>query len=147
MNTASKTMVGGLVATAAMTALMLMAPMMGMPEMNIGAMLAGMLGVPTTLGWVMHVMIGILFAFGYTYLAGPRLPIQQPFLRGMVYGLVVFLFAQIMLFGMGAMGLMPNSPMENSELALLGSLMGHLVYGGVLGAVVDSRTAYVRSHP
>lgn len=145
MNTASKTVVGGLVATAAMTALVLMAPMMGIPQMDIGAMVAGMLRLPTAIGWVMHVMIGILFAFGYTYLLSPRLPVPKPFLRGMVYGFIVFLLAQILFFLLGIMELMPDSPMEDSGLALLGSLMGHLVYGGVLGAVLDRQTEPLRS--
>lgn len=41
----------GLLATAAMTLLMLGAPMMGMPKMPIGEMLADFLHMPVVPGW------------------------------------------------------------------------------------------------
>lgn len=50
MTTPVKILVAGLVATAAMTMLMLVAPLMGMPPMNIGAMLGGTLGTSATVG-------------------------------------------------------------------------------------------------
>ncbi len=137
MNTLGKTIVGGLVATGAMTILMLMAPLMGMPEMNIGAMLAGMMGLPTAVGWVMHFMIGTVFALGYVYVVGNMLPIDRPFLRGMVFGILVFVGAQLMFFVMRSMGLMP-APTGSALMAMMGSLMGHLLYGGVLGAIAES---------
>ena len=60
-------MKSGLIATAAMTMLMLIAPMMGMPEMPIGKMLAGFMNIPEVLGWIMHVMIGVVLAALYIY--------------------------------------------------------------------------------
>lgn len=82
MTTPVKILVGGLVATGAMTLLMLVAPMMGMPPMNMGAMLGGMLGTSATVGWMMHFMIGIVFTAVYAYFFNPRLPIQNPVVRG-----------------------------------------------------------------
>jgi len=57
-----RAIVAGLAGTAVMTALMLMAPMMGMPPMNIGKMLGSMMGGITTLGWVAHFMFGTVLA-------------------------------------------------------------------------------------
>ena len=135
MSLLTKTIIGGLVATGAMTLLMVMAPLMGMPEMNIGAMLAGMMGVPTAVGWLMHFIIGTVFALGYVYVVGSKLPIHQPILRGMVYGILVFVGAQLMFFTMRSMEVMPAQT-GNALLSMMGSLMGHLLFGGVLGAMV-----------
>lgn len=55
---------GGIVATAAMTMLMLIAPMMGMPETPIGNMLARFMGIPVWMGWVMHFVIGAALGAG-----------------------------------------------------------------------------------
>lgn len=141
MSTLGKTIVGGLVATGAMTVLMLIAPLMGMPEMNIGAMLAGMMGMPTPVGWLMHFMIGTVFALGYTYVVGSKLPIHQPVVRGMVYGILVFIGAQLMFFVMRSMGLMPDQT-GSAVLAVMGSLMGHLLYGGVLRAIAEPSASH-----
>ena len=145
MSILSKTILAGLVATAAMTVLMIMAPMMGMPKMNIGAMLGGMMGMSATVGWVMHFIIGVIFALGYTYVIGNKLPIQSPLVRGMVYGFIVFVVAQVMMFIMGSMGMMP-APSGDATMAMIGSLMGHLVYGAVLGAMVGTVAASSHAH-
>jgi len=62
-----KTIVGGIAGTGIMTLIMLMAPMMGIPKMNPPEMLSGMLGLPLIIGWIMHFMIGIVFASFYVY--------------------------------------------------------------------------------
>ncbi len=64
------------------------------------------------------------------------LPIDRPFVRGMVYGVLVFIAAQLMFFVMRSMGSMPDQT-GSALLAVMGSLMGHLLYGGVLGAIAE----------
>ena len=78
MTTPVKILVAGLVATAAMTMLMLVAPLIGMPPMNIGAMLGGMLGASATVGWMMHFMIGVLFTAAYAFFFNKRLTSACP---------------------------------------------------------------------
>lgn len=46
----TRALIAGLLGTVAMTVMMLMAPLMGMPEMNIGKMLAGFMGISVVLG-------------------------------------------------------------------------------------------------
>ncbi len=60
---------GGLIGTAVMTLLMTMAPMMGMPKMDMPALLGSMFGAPGSrlLGLLMHFMMGT--AFGLVYAA------------------------------------------------------------------------------
>ena len=55
-----RAVLAGLAGTAVMTMLMLLAPRMGMPPMNVGAMLGSVMGGNTTFGWVAHFMIAAL---------------------------------------------------------------------------------------
>ena len=136
MNKHKNVIIGGIVATLAMTMLMLVAPMMGMPKMNTGEMLGGMMGGSVILGWMMHFVIGIIFAYAYLYLLNKKLPVANNYLRGVIYGFIVFIFAQIIMAMMGAMGMAPEMPNENMAMMIVGSIMGHLVYGTVLGAFI-----------
>lgn len=58
----------GTIGTAIMTVVMMVAPMMGMPKMSPPEMLSGMLEMPVIVGWIMHFLIGIMFAFAYAHL-------------------------------------------------------------------------------
>ena len=69
----SQAVIGGIVATLAMTMVMFIAPYMGLPKMNAAAMLSMMMGVPVLIGWGLHFMIGIVFALAYVFLFVPIL--------------------------------------------------------------------------
>ncbi len=136
MNTLSKAIVAGAAGTAVMTLFAMMGPMMGMPKMDAAAMLGGMMGGSLALGWMMHFAIGIIFACGYIFILNDRLPIVNNYVRGAVFGIIVFLFAQIMMAIMNGMGMMPAMPMDNMMMMAIGSLMGHIVFGAVLGIFI-----------
>lgn len=132
----TKALLAGIAGTLAMTMLTYVAPMMGMPEMDIPEMLSGFMGVPVVAGWFAHFMIGTGFAVVYAYVFISRIPGSPP-VRGAIYGLIPWLLAQVMvnpIMGAGVFALNTPAPM----LMVVGSLMGHLVYGGVLGAVYGS---------
>jgi len=119
----------GTIGTAAMTAVGLwVAPMMGLPPMNPAVMLAGAMGGSLALGWLAHFMIGITLAAGYG-LFGSRFP-GPGFVRGALYGIVPFFMAQIVVMPMMGMPLF-----SGSAAMAMGSLVGHLVYGGFVGGV------------
>ena len=123
-----KSILGGIIGTVIMSIMMFIASMMGMPKMSPPNMLASMMGMPVIIGWVMHFMIGIVFALAYTYLFAPKIKISNIFLKGSIFGFVAFIFAQIMLAIIGAM--LPMPEMEGSMmLMMIGSIMGHLIYG------------------
>lgn len=128
----------GLLATAAMTALMLAAPMIGMPEMPVGKMLAGFMHIPEVFGWMVHVMIGVILAGFYITLFRDKLT-YHPAVKGMLFGLIPFLMAQIAVMPMMGMGVFTSAagPMQMKMIA--GSLMGHLVYGLVLGLTAEEK--------
>ncbi len=132
-----RSILAGVLATAVMTVFMLLAPMMGFPKMNPADMMSGMLGVSPIVGWIMHFMIGIIFAAVYVYLFNPRVHIHSRAGKGMVYGIVVFVFAQVMMFLMSKMMPMPsNSMKDDMVLMMIGSLIGHLVFGLLVGLLV-----------
>jgi uncharacterized membrane protein YagU involved in acid resistance len=124
-----RVVLAGLVGTAAMTALMLMSPLMGLPPMDIGRMLGSMMGGNIALGWVSHFMIGVVLAFAYALFFVSRIP-GPGLARGAIYGLLPWLAAQVVVMPMMGAGFF-----SGSVAAAAGSLMGHLVYGGVIGAV------------
>ena len=124
-----RAVLGGLVATALMTVLMLMAPWMGLPPMNIGAMLGSMMGGSYFLGWMAHFVIGAILAILYAALFATRLP-GPGFVRGALYGAAPWIVAQLVVMPMMGAGVFGGS-----FGAGFGSLMGHLVYGAVLGGV------------
>lgn len=125
-----QSVVGGIVGTAVMTMVMFVAPMMGMPKMNPAAMLSGMMGFPIAIGWIMHFVIGIVFGLGYVFVFEKLVrKINSRVLRGAIFGFAVFVFAQIMMAIMGAvMGGIP-APEGNMLLIVMGSIIGHIVYG------------------
>lgn len=126
-------LLAGAVGTAAITMLMLSAPLMGMPKMPIGEMLGSFLHIGSAAGWAMHIVIGLVLALIYAGWFATRLP-GGPALRGAIYGFGVFLVAQVVVTPMMGGGVFSggNMPM------IVGSLMGHLVYGALVGAVYGS---------
>ena len=142
MNTKiQKSILAGIIGTAVMTLVMMIAPMMGMPKMSPPQMLSGMMGMPIFVGWVMHFMIGIIFAFVYTYLCIFKWKISNVYLKGVVFGIVVFVAAQIVMKLMGMMMPMPM-PAEGEMIPMIiGSLMGHIIFGVVVAKVVGD--AYI----
>jgi uncharacterized membrane protein YagU involved in acid resistance len=130
-----RAVVAGMAGTAVMTAVGLwVAPMMGIPPMNPATMLAGAMGGVTALGWIAHFMIGITLAVGYALL-GTRLP-GPGFVRGALFGIAPFLMAQILVMPMMGMPLF-----SGSVVMAMGSLIGHLVYGGVVGGLYGEATS------
>lgn len=124
-----RVVVAGIAGTAVMTAVGLwVAPMMGIPRMNPAAMLAGVMGGIAIIGWLAHFMIGTILA-GIYALVAPKLA-GPPAVRGALYGIAPFLMAQIVVIPMMGMPLF-----SGSMVMAMGSLIGHLVYGAVVGQV------------
>jgi hypothetical protein len=132
-----QSIIGGILGTAVMTMIMFIAPMMGMPKMNPAEMLSMMMGLPLSIGWIMHFMIGIIFAsiYGFFFIKVVK-KISNNILKGVIFGFAAFIFAQIALAVMGAM-LGGMSPLEGSMmLMMIGSILGHVIFGIVVAAFV-----------
>ena len=133
----TQSVIAGMVATAVMTGFMFLAPMIGLPKMNPAEMLSSMMGVPIMVGYLMHFMIGVIFAAVYVYLFNPKVHISSKLVKGVLFGFAVFIFAQVMMFIIGKMMPMPMAQ-DNMMLIMLGSLIGHLVYGIVVALIVPA---------
>ena len=130
MNTKQiQSLIAGILATAVMTFIMFVAPLMGMPEMNPAAMLSGMMGMPILVGWLAHFMIGVIFAAAYVYFLNSKIPIANKIVTGMIFGFIVFIFAQIAMAVIGALVGEAPEPEGSMILMMIGSIMGHLVFG------------------
>jgi Family of unknown function (DUF6789) len=139
--------IAGLVGTVAISMVMAMAPKMGMPKMDIVDMLSTMFGKPNrTLGWMMHFMMGIIFALIYSFIWSSGIG-SPTWLNGLIFGAVHWLVAG-MIMGMipgmhagiksGAVKA-PGLWMTNNGgmMAFVGGLMGHLVFGLVVALIYN----------
>lgn len=143
-----QSIISGFVATIVMSLLMMLGAAMGMPKMSPPDMLAGMMKLPVAVGWVMHFMIGIIFAAGYVFLFNNWLKkISSKLLRGAVYGIVAFIIAQISFPILGAIFGDAGMPQPEGSMVLLmiGSVIGHVVFGIVIALLVKPVAPFTKS--
>ena len=137
--------ISGILGTFAISAVMAVAPMMGMPKMNIVDMLSTMFGKPNrVLGWMMHLMMGAVFALIYAFLWSQGIG-SPAWLSGLIFGAAHWLVVGLM---MGVIPIM-HAGIKNSDveapglwmtnqggmLSFVGGLMGHMVFGLVVALV------------
>ncbi|MNS26895.1 hypothetical protein D3C72_588310 [compost metagenome] len=128
-----QSLISGAIGAAVMSIVMWAAPMIGIPKMSPPDMLSMMLGVPIIIGWFMHFMIGIIFALTYAFFFINLVKkINHSIFRGIIFGIAVFIFAQIMLTILEAI-IEGTPPMEGSMLLIMmGSIIGHIIFGIVV---------------
>lgn len=125
---------GGVVGTALITAMMYwVAPLMMGEPMDVAAMLSGMAGTSWSVGMAIHWILGVLvFPIAYALVVYGLLP-GDPWLKGAIFGLILWLLAEVVVTPMAGGGVFHGGNM----MAVMGGLMGHLVYGIALGAIAD----------
>jgi uncharacterized membrane protein YagU involved in acid resistance len=128
-----RTILGGLAGTSVLSLLMYVgAPMVGLPKMDIAAMLGSMLG-GWTVGMVMHAVNGvILFPLIYSYVLFSRLP-GAPVTKGTLWGVALWLIAGLMVMPLMGAGFFGTA--HGGAMAAVASLMGHVAYGALLGGI------------
>jgi uncharacterized membrane protein YagU involved in acid resistance len=132
---AARAAAAGLIGTGVMTALLLVEPSVGLPKIAMGQVLSTTLGLASahlatgaTLGWLLHFIIGMVLALVYAGYFDRRLP-GAPLTRGLLYGALVFVVAQLVFMPLVGAGVFSRGDPE----LLAGSLLAHLVYGGLIG--------------
>ncbi|GBC76887.1 hypothetical protein HRbin08_00355 [bacterium HR08] len=134
-----KAILGGFIATLVMTMIMYLAPMMGMPKMDVAAMLGGMMSqtMPEPmsglwlLGMMLHFVNGsVIFPLIFAFLLYSRLP-GAPWRRGLIWGLILWFLSQAMVMPMMGAGFF-SSHAPQPVMTVVGSLMGHIIYGAIL---------------
>jgi hypothetical protein len=134
--TFARAALGGFVGTLVMTGMMyVVAPMMGL-HMDIAAMLGKMLGGSWTAGMMMHFINGsVIFPAIYTYVLFAHLP-GSPAIRGTIWGIVLWLIAQTVVMPMMGAGVFSSA--IGGGMAAMGSLIGHVLYGSLLGVIASA---------
>ena len=132
-----KGILGGIVATAVLSGLMLMKNAMGiMPQLDIIKMLSSMMGVSMAVAWMAHfgigAMWGALFALAYRVIPGGTAVV-----KGMLLLTGAWLLMMVMVMPMAGAGLFG---MHMGLMAPMMTLVLHLVFGAVLGLVYGNRT-------
>lgn len=116
-----------------MTIVMMIAPMLGMAKMDPPAMVSGMMGMPIAVGWIMHFIIGIVFAASYVYFFRSKLPIANKYLKGIVFGIIIAILAKIGITIMEAMAGGGTPEPEGSMVPMILALVfGHVIFGIVV---------------
>ncbi len=137
--------ISGILGTLAISMVMAAAPMMGMPKMDIVDMLSTMFGKPNrVLGWMMHLMMGVVFALIYAFLWS--IGIGSPgWISGLIFGIAHWLVVGLMMAvipivhagiksgDVEAPGLWMIN--QGGMLSFVGGLMGHIVFGLVVALV------------
>lgn len=140
-------LLAGLAGTVGMTLFTYMAPLMGF-NMDIPAMLAHTMHLPIVLGWVAHILIGEMLAIGFAAFFVRPNQAHSDFKVGVLYGLIPWFIAQIMVMPMMTLlngGTFIAGLFSGSILISIASLIGHLIYGGVLGAVYKPKLITVHA--
>jgi len=135
--------VSGVVGTAVMTMVMVMAPKMGMPKMDIIGMLGTMFSKDSNraMGGGMHLMMGIIFALIYAVLWNAGIG-SATVVGGLIFGVVHWLISGLMMGGVPMMHAgvkagtvtAPGIYMTNSGgmMSFMGGLIGHAIFGIVV---------------
>jgi uncharacterized membrane protein YagU involved in acid resistance len=126
---------------------MSLAPKMGMPGMDIVGMLSTMFtrkGIPA-LGWMMHMMMGVIFALVYVFLWSQGIG-AATWLYGLIFGAVHWLVVGLIM----AMIPMLHVGIRSGEVmapwlympgngvgmkAFFGGLMGHMLFGLIVALI------------
>ncbi len=129
-----KALLGGFVGTVAMTLMMyFVAPMVLGKPMDVAAMLGSVLGGSWMMGMAMHLINGsVIFPLIYAYLVYRVLP-GEPWVKGTVFGVILWFLSQALVTPMMGGGVF--SAKAGGLMAVMASLIGHIVYGVLLGAV------------
>jgi len=137
--------ISGILGTLAISMVMAVAPKMGMPKMDIVDMLSTMFGKPNrVLGWMMHLMMGVVFALVYVFLwsigigsagwlSGLIFGAGHWMIVGLMMGLIPIMHVGIKSGDVEAPGLWMTN--QGGMLSFVGGLMGHMVFGLVVALV------------
>ena len=125
-------LIGGFAGTIVITLVMYyVAPLMMGGPMDIAATLADLTGTNRTVGMVIHLLLGGLLFPVVFHAMWPMLP-GAGWLKGLVFGMILAVLALVVVMPMAGMGLfMANHPQP--AMAVMGSLIGHALYGLILG--------------
>lgn len=133
MNKVTRGLGAGLAATMVLSMIMIAKGMMGlMPELNVIGMLSSMMKSAPIVGWIVHLMIGML-AWGLGFVAVSRyLPGNNDVTKGIGFGIAAWVMMMLVVMPMAGAGFFG---LKLGPVAPMMTLMLHVIYGAVLGYV------------
>jgi hypothetical protein len=137
-----RAILGGFVGTLAITFMMyVVSPMMTGKPMDVAGMLGDFLRLGWTMGMIVHFVNGaIIFPVILAFILWNLLP-AGPTVKGTLWGLILWFLSQAVVMPMMGGGFF--SANAGGMMAVAGSLIGHIVYGVLLG-VITGRPEDVR---
>ena len=142
-NSIPKGLAAGFIATLVLSMMMVIKSMIGlMPQLDVIAMLSGMLGVSAVIAWVVHFLIGTV-CYGIAIGLLSRMQGKPAVMLGLILGVIGWLIMMIVLMPMAGKGLFG---MQIGIMAPIMTLMLHLIFGAVLGWVYDKMTGRLHAH-
>jgi hypothetical protein len=128
----TRVFLAGLTGTVCITLMMyFVSPMMSGGPVDIAAMLSNLFGGSWVAGIIAHFVIGTLILPAIYALLLFRVLTGGPAVRGMTWGLVLWMISQSVLMPLLGAGFF--SAEAGGARAALDSLLGHLTYGLILG--------------
>ncbi len=130
----TQAVIGGLAGTILMTLMMYyVAPLMMCCPMDIATTLGEMMGMGSRMGMLAHFMIGaVVLPAVFAMVLWDKIPGGSGWMKGLIFGMVMWVVSQAIVMPMAGAGMFSANNSEQM-MALLGSAMGHAVYGMVLG--------------
>ncbi|HEX6206769.1 MAG TPA: DUF6789 family protein [Actinomycetota bacterium] len=143
--------VWGVVATVAFTILGMVGTAMGMTRMDLLDLLGSAVATPHTtgsrvIGAVIHHMNGAVLAVAFVY-AGTLVGLSPDWIAGLVWGAILWALALLMMTTIGSVHPAIRRGQQEDPgpagvrfgaMTPVGSLMGHLVYGALLGLLYQA---------
>jgi hypothetical protein len=139
----SGVLLGGLIGTFGMTVMVYFAaPGFAGEPVDLAGTLAAVAGVGWVGGMILHFVLGALvLPIVYALAAYDRLR-GYPWVRGVKFGLGLWLLAETILMPMVGAGAFHAG--HGAGMAAFASLAGHLLYGGLLGGIAGSGAPFAR---
>ncbi|MBS3912983.1 MAG: hypothetical protein KG003_00635 [Bacteroidetes bacterium] len=119
----------GVASTIGMSILMFILSNVGFPEMNPPKMMAGIMHQSLFVGWIIHLMIGIVFTITFRLIYNWKLQSKSWYMNGLLFGILAWVLGQIGFGVIGAVVGMPAPRDGSMGLMMAGSVITHLFFG------------------
>ena len=116
---------------------MLLAQFVVLPTIDTGTLLGTLFGGNRYAGWIVHFFIGILMALPYVFFFNKWIPAENKYLRGTLYGILVFVFSEIVFFAINLLGYFNSFDLKNMAMMVVGNAVIYMIYGTILGAFFE----------
>jgi hypothetical protein len=128
-----KGIAAGFCATVVLTAVMVIKAYAGIaPEVNLAALMSGVLNAPIYVGWGVHFVVGTLIWGPLFAVLAPRIPGTTAVIKGVLFAVGAWALMQLVVLPIAGMGLFG---IAYGFMATALTFVLHLVYGVVLGAI------------